>query len=89
MKDKEAFESKYLSNEVDIYNFYYNLQNCYSSFATTSSGLFKVRDLNETEEDFSEDTIRQALKIVNSHEDSYKKEIKGLRKSAKGTNVKI
>lgn len=89
MKNKEAFESKYLSNEVDIYNFYYNLQNCYSSFATTSSGMFKVRDLNETEEDFSEDTIRQALKIVNSHEDSYKKEIKGLRKSAKGTNVKI
>lgn len=89
MQDKEAFESKYLSNEVDIYNFYYNLQNCYSSFATTSSGMFKVRDLNETEEDFSEDTIRQALKIVNSHEDSYKKEIKGLWKSAKGTNVKI
>lgn len=89
MKDKEAFESKYLSNEVDIYNFYYNLQNCYSSFATTSSGMFKVRDLNETEEDFSKDTIRQALKIVNSHEDSYKKEIRGLRKSAKGTKVKI
>ena len=89
MKDKEAFESKYLSNEVDIYNFYYNLQNCYSSFATTNSGLFKVRDLNETEEDFSEDTIRQALKIVNSHEDNYKKEIKDLRKSAKGTNVNI
>lgn len=89
MKDKEAFESKYLSNEVDIYNFYYNLLECYSSFAITNSGLFKVADLKGTDEDFSEDTIRQALKIVNSHEESYKKELKGLRKTAKGTNVKI
>lgn len=89
IKDRVAFESKYLSNEVDIYNFYYGLLDCYSSLATTSSGMFKVRDLRETNEDFSEDTIREAFKIVNSKEDLYKKEIKDLRESAKGTNVKI
>lgn len=89
MKNKEAFESKYLSNEVDIYNFYYGLLDCYSSFATTNSGMFKVRDLKETEEDFSEDTIRQAIKVVNSQSDSRKKELKEIKKSAKGTNVRI
>lgn len=92
VKDKQAFEEKYLSSLESTYNFYTLLTKNYKTLSTyhpKKQGLFRVVKLEEKKEDFSEDDIRNALRYIESSSKGFVSEIQELRKSAKGTGVRI
>ena len=92
VKDKQAFEEKYFSSLESTYNFYTLLTKNYKTLSTyhpKKQGLFRVVKLEEKKEDFSEEDIRNAFKYIDSSSKEFFSEIQKLRKSAKGTGVKI
>lgn len=91
IKDRQAFEDKYLSSPESIYRFYTMLNENYItlSIAYPQKSLFGVVRLEGKKEDFSEDDIRNAFKYIDSSSKEFLSEIQKLRKSAKGTGVKI
>lgn len=89
LEDRNAFEQKYLSNPVDIYDFYKGLSSVYRNLATGPKGLFFVKQLKRKEDNFTSEEVREALKYIRNTDKEFKKERQLLKRSASGIGIRI
>lgn len=89
LKDSKKFEEVYLSNLKNYYSFYINLYNTYKSLASGDrKSLFSVLNYS-TLSSLNSDDLNKYNNQQKKYKENYKKEIKSIRKSARGTGVKI
>lgn len=89
LKDSKKFEEVYLSNLKNYYSFYINLYKTYKSLASGDrKSLFSVLNYS-TLSSLNSDDLNKYNNQQKGYKENYKKEIKSIRRSARGTGVKI